>query len=113
MSATNPPATSAVPTPELDPSAGPAAGADSAPLAALLEVSMPVILEVGRTTLTVQEILKLSVGSVVPLDRMLGEPVDLYVSDRKLAEGEVVVVGDQFGVRITRMIGSAGGEIRA
>jgi flagellar motor switch protein FliN/FliY len=107
------PSTSSIPTPELDPSSAPAAGTDAAPLAALMDVSMPVIIEVGRTMLTVQEILKLTGGSVIPLDRMLGEPVDLYVSDRKLAEAEVVVIGDQFGVRITRMLMSPGGEARA
>jgi flagellar motor switch protein FliN/FliY len=108
-----PPSTSSIPTPELDPASSPVGGAESAPLAALLDVSMPVIIEVGRTMLTVQEILKLAPGSVVALDRMLGEPVDLYVSDRKLAEAEVVVIGDQFGVRITRMLMNPAGEARA
>lgn len=76
----------------------------TAPLDALLDVSLPVAIEFGRTTMTVQEILDLGVGSVIRLDRMVGEPIDIYVSDRKLAEGEVVVVGEYFGVRITRIL---------
>jgi flagellar motor switch protein FliN/FliY len=54
--------------------------------------------------MTVQEILQLGVGSVVQLDRIVGEPVDIYVSDRKFAQGEVVVMGEHFGVRITKVL---------
>ena len=73
---------------------------------ALLDVSMPVAIEIGRASMTVQEILQLGIGSVVQLDRIVGEPVDIYVSDRRFAQGEVVVVGEHFGVRITRVIGA-------
>lgn len=80
-------------------------------LGALMDVSMPIIIEIGRTTMTVNEVLDVGVGSVIQLDRMVGEPVDIFVSDRKLGEGEVVVIGEQFGVRITRLVGAAqGGE---
>lgn len=71
---------------------------------ALLDVSMPIIIEIGRTSLTLNEILRLRAGSVVQLDRLVGDAVDIHVSDRKLAEGEVVVVGDHFGVRISRVL---------
>lgn len=71
----------------------------------LLDVSMPVAIEIGRASMTVAEILQLTVGSVVQLDRIVGEPVDIYVSDRRFAQGEVVVVGEHFGVRITRVLG--------
>ena len=74
----------------------------------LLDVSLPIAIEFGRTHMTVQEVLELGSGSVIQLDRMVGEPIDIYVSDRKLAEGEVVVIGEHFGVRITRII--AGGD---
>ncbi len=74
-----------------------------ASLEALLDVSMPVVVEMGRTQMTVQDVLQLGIGSIVQLDRLLGEPVDLYVSNRRLAFGEVVVVGEHFGVRITRV----------
>ncbi|MDM7917523.1 MAG: flagellar motor switch protein FliN [Candidatus Eisenbacteria bacterium] len=79
----------------------------SAGLASLLDISIPVVIEIGRTEMTVQDLLQLSAGSVIPLERMVGEPVDVYVSDRKLAQGEVVVVGDRFGVRLTRLLGGA------
>lgn len=71
---------------------------------ALMDVAMPVVIEIGRTSMTLNEILRLSPGSVVQLDRAVGDAVDIYVSDRKLAEGEVVVVGDRFGVRVTRVL---------
>jgi flagellar motor switch protein FliN/FliY len=80
----------------------------AAPLETLLEVSLPVTIEFGRTSMTVQEILQLGQGSVIQLQRMVGEPVDIYVSDRKLAEGEVVVVGEHFGVRITKIFSGTG-----
>lgn len=79
-------------------------GAGSASLDTLLDVSLPVAIEFGRTTMTIQEVLDLGNGSVIELSRMVGEPVDIFVSDRKLAEGEVVVVGEHFGVRITRIL---------
>jgi flagellar motor switch protein FliN/FliY len=85
-----------------DASAGGRAGI--APLESLFDVSLPVVIEIGRTHLTVQEVLELTSGSVIELDRIVGEPVDIYVSDRKLAQGEVVVVGEHFGVRITRVL---------
>ena len=78
--------------------------AEPAPFETLLDVSMPVAIEIGRARMTVEEILQLGTGSVIQLDRAVGEPVDIYVSDRKLAQGEVVVVGEHFGVRITRVL---------
>lgn len=75
-------------------------------LDSLMDLSLPVTIEFGRTTMLVQEVLAMGVGAVVQLDRMVGEPIDIYVSDRKFAEGEVVVVGEHFGVRITKIIGS-------
>ena len=81
--------------------AGLAAGGS---LETLLDVSLPVAIEFGRTHMTVQEVLELGNGSVIQLDRMVGEPIDIFVSDRKLAEGEVVVIGEHFGVRITRIV---------
>jgi flagellar motor switch protein FliN len=74
------------------------------PLAMLLDLTLPLSIELGRTRMTVQEILRLGRGSVVQLERLAGEPIDLYVADRRFAEGEVVVLGEHFGVRITRII---------
>ena len=79
--------------------AGPPASLDT-----LLDMSLPVSIEFGRTNLTVQDVLALATGSVIQLERMVGEPIDVFVSDRKLAEGEVVVIGEHFGVRITRIL---------
>ncbi len=83
---------------------GNAAGAAPAVLESLFDLPMTVVVEIGRSRMTVQEILQLSPGSVVELDRMAGEPVDLYVSDRRIAQGEIVVVGEHFGVRIARVL---------
>ena len=83
---------------------GGARSGGGASLDTLLDVSLPVTIEFGRTTMTIQEVLDLGNGSVIELSRMVGEPVDIFVSDRKLAEGEVVVVGEHFGVRITRIL---------
>ncbi len=74
------------------------------PIGMLLDLTLPVSIELGRTSMTVQEILRLGRGSVIQLDRLAGEPIDIFVGDRRFAEGEVVVLGDHFGVRITRII---------
>jgi len=79
---------------------------DPASLSMLFDLSMPVAVELGRTRLSVQDILSLGRGSVIQLDRLAGEPIDVFVGDRRFAEGEVIVVGEQFGIRITRIIGS-------
>lgn len=89
--------------------AGPvdAAGAATVPLTTLYDLSLPISIELGRTTMKVQEVLHLGRGSVIELDRLAGEPVDIYVGDRRFAEGEVVVLGENFGVRITRVLPTA------
>ncbi|MBL8981490.1 MAG: flagellar motor switch protein FliN [Gemmatimonadetes bacterium] len=74
------------------------------PLGMLLDLTLPVSIELGRTSMTVQEILRLGRGSVIQLERLAGEPIDVYVGDRRFAEGEVVVLGEHFGVRLTRII---------
>jgi flagellar motor switch protein FliN len=74
------------------------------PLALLMDLTLPVSIELGRTSMTVQELLRLGRGSVIQLDRLAGEPIDIYVGDRRFAQGEVVVLGEHFGVRITRII---------
>ena len=74
------------------------------PIAMLMDLTLPVSIELGRTSMTVQEVLRLGRGSVVQLDRLAGEPIDVYVGDRRFAEGEVVVLGEHFGIRITRIV---------
>jgi flagellar motor switch protein FliN/FliY len=85
--------------------------ATEAPLALLLDLTLPVSIELGRTTMSVQEILRLGRGSVIQLDRLAGEPIDIYVGDRRFAEGEVVVLGEHFGVRVTRIVNQAPGAV--
>lgn len=85
----------------------PAGAGRGASLDTLLDISLPVTVEFGSTKMTVQEILDLAPGSVIQLERMVGESIDVYVSDQKLAEGEVVVIGEHFGVRVTRIVPSA------
>src|SRR5579884_73912 len=80
------------------------ASGSEVPLAMLMDLTLPLSIELGRTRMTVQDILRLGRGSVVQLERLAGEPIDLYVADRRFAEGEVVVLGEHFGVRITRII---------
>jgi flagellar motor switch protein FliN/FliY len=74
------------------------------PLSMLLDLSLPVSIELGRTRMTVQDILRLGRGSVIQLERMAGEPIDIYVGDRRFAEGEVVVINEHFGIRVTRIL---------
>jgi flagellar motor switch protein FliN/FliY len=78
-------------------------------LDALLDVSVPVVIEFGRTSMMLQDVLELQPGSVIQLDRTVGEPVDIFVSDRKLAAGEVVVVDDHFGIQITDILSDRNG----
>lgn len=86
---------------ELDPAIG--AGGE-VPMSMLMDLTLPVAIELGRTTMSVQEILQLGRGSVVQLERLAGEPIDIYIGDRRFAEGEVVVLGENFGVRVTRIV---------
>jgi flagellar motor switch protein FliN/FliY len=70
----------------------------------LLDVSLRVSVELGRTELAIKEVLALGPGSVVELDKLAGEPVDILVNNRLIAKGEVVVVDENFGVRVTDII---------
>lgn len=81
-------------------------GSTEVPIGMLLDLTLPVSIELGRTSMMVQEILRLGRGSVIQLDRLAGEPIDIYVGERRFAEGEVVVLGEHFGVRITRVLAS-------
>jgi len=68
------------------------------------DIDLEASVELGRTSLSIEDVLRLVPGSVVHLNKMLGEPVDLIVGDRLIARGEVVVVDDTFGLRITEMV---------
>ena len=90
--------------PEFDELGAEAIHADPAALSIVYDLALPVAIELGRTRMSVQDVLALGRGSVIQLERLAGEPIDVFVGDRRFAEGEVVVVGEQFGVRITRVI---------
>jgi len=70
----------------------------------LMDVDLPVSIELGRTRMNVSDILSLGPGSVVELDKLVGEPVDLLVNSKCVARGEVVVVDENFGLRITQLV---------
>jgi flagellar motor switch protein FliN/FliY len=74
----------------------------------VLDISMPVTVELGRTSMTIRELLQMGPGSVVELDHSAGEPIDLYVRDVRFARGEVVVVQNNFGLRISEVINAKG-----
>ncbi len=72
----------------------------------LWDLPMNVEVILGYTDLSVQDVLEIGPGSVVELERSYGEPVDVYLNDRLVAKGEVVIVGEQFGVKITEILAS-------
>jgi flagellar motor switch protein FliN len=72
----------------------------------LADVNLQVKIELGRTRMFVEDVLKLGEGAVVELDKAAGDPVDIYVNDRPVARGEVLVINDCFCVRISEIISS-------
>jgi len=70
----------------------------------LLDIPLKVTVELGRTNRTIKDILELSAGSIVELDKLAGEPVDILVNQKLIAKGEVVVIDENFGVRLTDII---------
>jgi flagellar motor switch protein FliN/FliY len=87
----------------------PAGGKTGAPLdmGFILDIPLKVSVEVGRTKLLVQELLQLGQGSVIELDKQMGEPFEVLVNEKLVARGEIVVVNDRFGVRLTDIISTA------
>ncbi len=76
----------------------------------VLDVPLKVSVELGRTKLLVNDLLQLGQGSVIELDKMAGEPMEIYVNDKLVAMGEVVVVNEKFGVRLTDVMSGVGFE---
>ncbi len=70
----------------------------------ILDIPVTVSIELGRTRLPVEEILQLAQGSVVELEKLAGEPLEILVQGRPIGKGEVVVVNEKFGVRLTDII---------
>ncbi|MDX1811533.1 MAG: flagellar motor switch protein FliN [Gammaproteobacteria bacterium] len=70
----------------------------------ILEIPVTISMEIGRTQISIRNLLKLNQGSVVELDRLAGEPLDVLVNGTLIAHGEVVVVNEKFGIRLTDVI---------
>jgi flagellar motor switch protein FliN/FliY len=70
----------------------------------LLDVPLAITVELGQATVTIRELLELGQGSILPLDRRAGEPVDVLVNGQRLARGEVVVIDEDFGIRVTDVV---------
>lgn len=86
---------------------GEAGGSQEINLDVVLNVDVDLALEVGRTSITVRNLLQLNQGSVVELDRLAGEPLDVLVNGTLIARGEVVVVNDKYGIRLTDVVSPA------
>lgn len=80
---------------------------DNQQLNVILDIPVTISMELGRTTISVRNLLQLQQGSVIELDRMAGEPLDILVNGTLIAQGEVVVVNETFGIRITDVISPA------
>ncbi|MBN1211356.1 MAG: flagellar motor switch protein FliN [candidate division Zixibacteria bacterium] len=82
----------------------PAGNNDPRNIDLLMDVDLPISIELGRTHMSIADILALGPGSVVELNKLAGEPVDLLVNQKVVAKGEVVVVDENFGLRITQLL---------
>jgi len=70
-------------------------------------IPITMAIEVGRASLKIRDLMRLTQGSVVELDRLAGEPLDIVVNDTVVAQGEVVLVNDRYGVRLTKVVSAA------
>ena len=77
---------------------------ETRPIDMLLDVNLPITIELGRTSMSINDILALGPGSVVELNKLAGEPVEVKVNQKTVALGEVVVVDENFGVRVTQLM---------
>lgn len=83
---------------------GDSAGGNNPDLDVILDIPVSISMEVGRTSITIRNLLQLNQGSVIELDRLAGEPLDVLVNGTLIAHGEVVVVNEKFGIRMTDVI---------
>jgi flagellar motor switch protein FliN/FliY len=90
----------------LRPEGGPPAS-EEANLDVILDIPVTMSMEIGRARVSIRNLLQLNQGSVVELDRLAGEPLDVLVNGTLIAHGEVVVVNDKFGIRLTDVISPA------
>jgi len=94
-------------TADAAPPAAAAAGGGDINLDVVLDIPVTLSMEVGRSRLSIRNLLQLNQGSVVELNRATGEPLDVYVNGTLVAHGEVVVVNEKFGIRLTDVISPA------
>ena len=80
---------------------------EDANIEVILDIPVTIAMEIGRTTISIRNLLQLNQGSVVELDRLAGEPMDVMVNGTLIAHGEVVVVNDKFGIRLTDVVSAA------
>ncbi len=83
---------------------------EAATLDLIRDVELDLRIELGRTHMYLEDVLRLRRGSVVPLDKLAGDPVDIYVNDRLIARGEVLVLNDNFCVRVAELLAGSGPE---
>lgn len=83
---------------------GPVGGVSGTRIELLGDVDLQVKIELGRTQMLVEDVLRLAEGSVVELDKLAGDPVDVYVNNRLVARGEVLVLNDNFCIRISEIV---------
>lgn len=81
--------------------------ADNDKMELILDIPVSVTVEIGRTKMTIRNLLQLNQGGIVALDRLAGDPLDVLVNGTLVAHGEVVVVNDKFGVRLTDIVSKA------
>ncbi len=84
-----------------------AAGGNESNLNVILDIPVTLSMEVGRTEVPIQDLLALNRGSVVELDRVAGEPMDVLINGTLIAHGEVVIINEKFGIRLTDVISPA------
>jgi len=92
---------------ELDPASSQSSDApltDNPDLEVVLDIPVKIAMEVGSTQITIRNLLQLNQGSVIELERLAGEPLDVLVNGTLIAHGEVVVVNEKFGIRVTDVI---------
>jgi flagellar motor switch protein FliN/FliY len=89
---------------EFEKFAGTPANSDTATLELMRDVQLDMTIELGRTHMQLQDVLQLKQGSVVPLNKLAGDPADIYVNGRLVARGEVLVLNDNFCIRVAELI---------
>ena len=102
-----PPAPDEIQLEQLEPDLLPAVvsqGGGLADLAPVLDVPVELAVEIGRTRMTIRETLSIAPGSIIALDKMAGDPVDLLVNGKRIARGEVIAIDEEFGLRVTEVV---------